>query len=243
MPADISQMTEAELKRFAACWLNSDLTVRFSSCLLLHPPPFFFPLPRLASPRVCVSHIANLKLFFLFHINQQTNWEGAHASFDPDGKSKFASFRTITSKASKKAANAGGGVGGGAAGGDETVEKPKKGPKRKKAVVVAAKDVEEDENEDEDEEAEEPKVKKGGRGPGKRGGKKPYVAIAPAPARAASASIAPAPARAASASTASAAASAAFAAAFAADVAAAKMEEEAMEEGELELSFEGPTIR
>lgn len=54
MPADISQMTEAELKRFAACWLNSDLTVRFSSCLLLlHPPPFFFPLPRLTSPRAC----------------------------------------------------------------------------------------------------------------------------------------------------------------------------------------------
>ncbi|GIZ43538.1 hypothetical protein CKM354_000676200 [Cercospora kikuchii] len=86
---DLSAITEGDLRRFAACWLNSELS---------------------------------------------TNWEAAHTTFDPEGKSKLASFKTVTQKASKKA-------GGGGAAAENGEVKPKKAPaKRKKSASEANED-------------------------------------------------------------------------------------------------------
>ncbi|KAM3420231.1 hypothetical protein BST61_g3520 [Cercospora zeina] len=89
---DISSIPEGDLRRFAACWLNSDLN---------------------------------------------TDWDAAHQTFDPEGKLKLASFKTVTQKASKKAS--GGGAAAAAANGENgDAAKPKKtAPKRKKAASEA----------------------------------------------------------------------------------------------------------
>lgn len=85
---------------------------------------------------------------------RQTNWEAAHVTFDPEGKSKLASFKTVTQKASKKA-------GGGGAAAKNGEVKPKKAPaKRKKSASEA--------NEDSGDGASKPKK---ARAPAKKGKK------------------------------------------------------------------------
>ncbi|KAF2217493.1 hypothetical protein CERZMDRAFT_92138 [Cercospora zeae-maydis SCOH1-5] len=91
---DISAIAEGDLRRFAACWLNSELN---------------------------------------------TDWDAAHKTFDPEGKLKLASFKTVTQKASKKAG--GGGAAAAANGENGDAAKPKKAaPKRKKAASEANND-------------------------------------------------------------------------------------------------------
>ncbi|EME79797.1 uncharacterized protein MYCFIDRAFT_199454 [Pseudocercospora fijiensis CIRAD86] len=73
----------------------------------------------------------DLKRFASCWLNSsmQCNWDGAAATFDPEGKSKLASFKTVTSKAGKKY----GGGGGDGGNGDGTPKKAA-GGKRKKAA-------------------------------------------------------------------------------------------------------------
>ncbi|KXT08880.1 hypothetical protein AC579_4673 [Pseudocercospora musae] len=82
MAPSLEGIGEGDIKRFAACWLNSSM---------------------------------------------QCNWDGAAATFDPEGKIKVASFKTVTSKAGKK-------YGGGDGGNGEGTPKKAAGGKRKKAA-------------------------------------------------------------------------------------------------------------